>query len=70
MIRLRHEHEATVESNLHSHVGNHHCMEVFVLEGSLEELSTLVGKVRATRDTLTVDHSVVPLDELGAETPD
>ena len=65
MMRLRHEHEGTVVSNFHSHVGGHHCMELFVLEGDLEEISTFVGKVRATRDTLTVDYSVLPVDDFG-----
>jgi CopG family nickel-responsive transcriptional regulator len=36
-----------------------------VLEGSLEEISTLVGKIRATKDTLTVDYSVLPVDDFG-----
>jgi CopG family nickel-responsive transcriptional regulator len=36
-----------------------------VLEGSLEELSTFVGQVRATNDTLTVDYSVLPVDDVG-----
>ena len=66
MMRLRHEHEGTVVSNFHSHVGGHHCMELFVLEGDLAEISTFVGKVRATRDTLTVDYSVLPVDDFGA----
>jgi CopG family nickel-responsive transcriptional regulator len=65
MMGLRHEHESIVASNFHSHVGDHYCMELFVLEGSLEELSTFVGKIRATRDTLTVDYSVLPVDEFG-----
>lgn len=33
MMHLRHEHEGLVASNFHSHVGGHHCMELFVLEG-------------------------------------
>ena len=66
MMGLRHEHEGIVASNFHSHVGDHYCMELFVLEGSLEEISTFVGKIRATRDTLTVDYSVLPVDEFGA----
>jgi CopG family nickel-responsive transcriptional regulator len=41
-------------------------MELFVLEGGLEEISAFVGKVRATKDTLTVDYSVTPVDEFGA----
>lgn len=40
-------------------------MELFVLEGSLAEISAFVGKVRATKDTLTVDYSVLPIDEFG-----
>jgi CopG family nickel-responsive transcriptional regulator len=65
MMRLRHEHEALVASNFHSHVGDHRCMELFVLEGALEDISTFVGKIRATKDTLTVDYSVHPVDDFG-----
>ncbi|WP_227355282.1 CopG family ribbon-helix-helix protein [Haladaptatus salinisoli] len=62
MMQLRHEHEGLVESNFHNHVGDHYCMELFVIEGTLDEISTFVGKIRATRDTLTVDYSVTPVD--------
>ncbi|WP_313696211.1 nickel-responsive transcriptional regulator NikR [Halorarum halobium] len=62
MMQLRHEHEDIVASNLHSHVGDHNCMELFILEGSLEEISAFVGKIRATQDTTTVDYSVTPID--------
>ena len=63
MMHLRHEYEDIVASNFHSHVGGHHCMELFVLEGSLEEISAFVGKIRATKDTLTIDYSVSPVDD-------
>ncbi|RKD97804.1 nickel-responsive transcriptional regulator NikR [Halopiger aswanensis] len=62
MMHLRHEHEDLVASNFHSHVGDHHCMELFVLEGQLEDISTFVGKIRATQDALTIDYSVTPVD--------
>jgi CopG family nickel-responsive transcriptional regulator len=65
MIHLRHEYEGLVSSNVHNHVGDHYCMELFILEGSLEDISTFVGKIRATQDTLTVDYSVIPVDEVG-----
>ena len=65
MMRLRHDHEAIVASNFHSHVGEHRCMELFVLEGTLEEISAFVGKIRATKDTLTIDYSVIPVDDFG-----
>ena len=63
MIRLRHEHEDIVASNFHSHVGETYCMELFILEGTLEDISAFVGKVRATQDILTVDYSVLPVDD-------
>ena len=64
MMQLRHEHEEIVASNFHSHVGGRHCMELFVLEGSLENISTFVGKIRATKDTVSVDYSVHPVDDI------
>jgi CopG family nickel-responsive transcriptional regulator len=66
MMSLRHEYESLVASNVHNHVGNHYCMELFILEGSMTDISTFVGKIRATQDTLTVDYSVMPVDEINA----
>jgi len=63
MISLRHEYEPLVVSNYHSHVGDHYCMELFVLEAELEDISSFVGKIRATQDTLSVDYSVMPVDD-------
>jgi len=63
MMQLRHEHENIVASNFHSHVGDHNCMELFILEGNLEQISTFVGKIRATTDTKTVDYSVTPIGD-------
>jgi len=67
LIDLRHEYEDIVASNLHSHVGNHNCMELFVLEGQLDDISEFVGRIRATQDTLLLDHSIVPVDDLGGD---
>ncbi|MWG36725.1 nickel-responsive transcriptional regulator NikR [Halomarina oriensis] len=64
MMQLRHEHEDLVASNVHNHVGDHYCMELFILEGTLADISTFVGKIRATRDTLSVDYSVIPVENV------
>lgn len=63
MMHLRHEYERLVASNFHSHVGEHYCMELFVLEGEMADISTFVGKIRATKNTLSVDYSVMPVDD-------
>jgi len=62
MMQLRHEHEELVTSHVHNHVGDHYCMELFILEGELDEISAFVGRVRATQDTLSLDYSVTPVD--------
>ena len=62
MMNLRHEYDGLVKSNFHNNVGDHQCMELFVLEGGLAEISAFVGKVRATQGTTTVDYSVTPVD--------
>ncbi len=65
MIQVRHDHEDLVVSNVHNHVGDHYCMELFVLEGRLDDISTFVGKIRAT-SVLSVDYSVIPVDDFEA----
>ena len=67
MMHLRHKHDDLVASNFHSHVGNRYCMELFILDGPLEDISTFVGKIRATQDTVSVDYSVNPVENF-AET--
>jgi CopG family nickel-responsive transcriptional regulator len=65
MMALRHEHDDLVASNVHNHVGDRYCMELFILEGSLADISAFVGRVRATQDTLSIDYSVMPVDRIG-----
>jgi len=64
MMHLRHDYDQLVTSHVHNHVGDHYCMELFILEGSLEDISTFVGKIRATQDTLSIDYSVTPVDRI------
>ncbi|MXR52499.1 ribbon-helix-helix protein, CopG family [Halovenus sp. WSH3] len=66
MMHLRHEYDHLVTSHVHNHVGNHYCMELFILEGTLDNISTFVGKIRATQDTLSIDYSVMPVDRIGS----
>lgn len=66
MMDIRHEYDRLVTSHVHNHVGNHYCMELFILDGDLENISTFVGKIRATQDTLSIDYSVMPVDRIGS----
>lgn len=64
MIDIRHEYEGIVKSNIHSHIGDNYCMELFVVEGDLDEIKDFVGDVRSTRDVLNINYSVNPIDDL------
>ena len=63
MMEIRHEYDAVVKSHFHTHVGDKFCLELFVLEGSFEAISTVVGTIRATKDVQAVSYSVLPMDE-------
>jgi len=65
MMNLRHAYDDLVQSNVHNHVGDGYCTELFVLDGSLADISSFVGEIRATPDTLSVDYTVMPVDDVG-----
>lgn len=69
LMDLRHEHDDLVAANVHNHVGNY-CLELIVLDGTLNELSTFVETVRGMRDPLSVSHTVVPLGDDHSPSPD
>ncbi|APX97894.1 CopG family ribbon-helix-helix protein [Natronorubrum daqingense] len=64
VTELRHEYDAHIASNDHSHVADY-CVDLFVLESDLEVIAAFVGKLRAIGDVETVDYSLVPLDSIG-----
>jgi CopG family transcriptional regulator, nickel-responsive regulator len=64
ITKLRHEFETAVTANDHSHV-DEYCLDLFVLEAGLEEISSFVGKLRAVDGVENVDYSLIPLDQVG-----
>src|SRR6056297_1279921 len=45
LTRVRHEYDAVVSATTHAHVQDKYCMELYVLEGTTEELSRFVNTV-------------------------
>jgi CopG family nickel-responsive transcriptional regulator len=65
MIGMRHENEDIVRSNVHSCIGgDEYCMELFVVEGSLDDVREFVGSLRSTDGVLSINYSVNPVDDL------
>ncbi len=61
VTELRHEYEASIASTDHSHVDDY-CLDCFVLETDLEDVSAFVGRIRSIDRVKTVEYSLVPLD--------
>lgn len=55
---LRHTHQDLVVSNMHSHAGSA-CLEVFVADGTADEISSYVARLRSVDGVMTVEHSIL-----------
>ena len=63
LTRLRHEYNDLVTGNIHIHIKQKYCLEIFVTEGTQPAIITLIGRIRATRGILSVKYVTVPLTE-------
>jgi len=63
---LRHDHAALISSNSHSCIGGDQgCLETFVVECDLDELSTFVHDIEAAGESIEVDYSIYPVEDIG-----
>lgn len=63
LMRLRHEYDEIVSTNMHIHLGETYCLEVFVAEGEIEKILSFIGRIRAMKDIHEVKYTVIPLPE-------
>jgi len=61
LMRLRHEHDEIVYGDMHVHLGERYCLEVFITEGEAEEVLNFISKIRAMRGVQQVKYTMVPL---------
>ena len=64
LTRVRHEYDSIVSANSHAHVGDQYCLELFVLEGRMDEIAGVINTVRGVSDTRAVNYSVTPIGDL------
>ncbi|MCU4926140.1 CopG family ribbon-helix-helix protein [Halobacteria archaeon AArc-dxtr1] len=62
LSELRHSHQELVTSNVHSHAGDA-CLELFVAEGTVEEVGAFVSKLRSVSGVSTVEYAILPPDQ-------
>lgn len=64
LFSLRQEHEPLIASNVRSRITDQHCVELFVLEGQIGDISTFIRELRARSSPLAVEYSLVPVDDV------
>ncbi len=62
LSKLRHANEDLVTSNVHSHAGDN-CLELFVVEGTIQDISSYVSRLRTITGVSTVEYSILTADQ-------
>jgi len=61
MTEVRHEFDDVVIENVHRHIGEKYCLEIFIAEGNNERILDLIGRVRGMRGIQQVRAMFMPL---------
>lgn len=61
LTRMRHEHNEIVTGNFHIHLGERHCLDIYITEGESEKVLNFIGRIRAIRGVQQVNYSLVPM---------
>ncbi|MFX1318631.1 MAG: nickel-responsive transcriptional regulator NikR [Promethearchaeota archaeon] len=63
LTRLRHAYSHIVSGNMHLHLGEAYCLEVFIAEGEAEDITEFISRIRAMRGLLQVKYTIMPLKD-------
>ncbi|MFW9984543.1 MAG: nickel-responsive transcriptional regulator NikR [Candidatus Odinarchaeota archaeon] len=63
LTRLRHNYNHIVSGNMHLHLGESYCLEVFITEGEAETVLEFISRIRAMRGLHQVNYTIMPLSK-------
>jgi len=61
ITKIRHEFDDVVVENVHRHVGNRYCIEIFIVEGETSRILSVLGRLRGMRGVYQVKSILLPL---------
>jgi CopG family nickel-responsive transcriptional regulator len=61
MTEVRHEFDDVVVENVHRHISDKYCLEIFIAQGKNERIIDLIGRVRGIRAIQQVKAMFMPL---------
>ena len=60
--RLRHEYNEIIIENIHRHVQNLYCIELFIVQGKNSQVVELIGRIRGIRGINQIKYIILPLE--------
>jgi CopG family nickel-responsive transcriptional regulator len=61
LMDLRNGFEYLIFGNMHLHIGEGYCIEIFLVKGESENVMTFVSKAKAVRGVMEVNYTLTPL---------
>jgi len=61
ITEVRHEFDDVVVENVHRHIGEKYCLEVFIAEGNYQRILGLIGRIRGMRGIQQIRAMFMPL---------
>ncbi len=61
LVSLRHEYNQIVSGDMHIHLGDEYCLEIYITKGEASEVSDFIRKVRTIRSVDQVVYTMVSI---------
>ncbi len=63
IMNIRHEYEEDIFGNMHLHVGEGYCVEIFMVQGEAPKVLEFVSRIRAIKGVQAVNYTLTPIEE-------
>lgn len=54
LMQIRHEHQQLIQTHLHTHLQDHHCLELFILKGPAHKIKQLMENYQISKKVSNV----------------
>ncbi|MCZ6725005.1 MAG: nickel-responsive transcriptional regulator NikR [Thaumarchaeota archaeon] len=61
LTRVRHQHSRVVFSNMHIHLSDNYCLEIFITQGEAADILDFVSRIRAIQGIQQVRYTTNPI---------
>ena len=63
LMEFRHEFDEYIYGNMHLHISDDYCVEIFIVDGDFQSVLSFISKVRAVRCIKEVKYTMTPLEK-------